>query len=296
MNNIDNKGYIYQIRNILNDKRYIGSSIEPDRRFSRHKSSLKCGKHHSMALQRAWEKYGETNFVFEIIKEASYDNLLVDEQIEINKWDFNKELYNVNPIAQNPPHKVGEDHGESKLTWEEVKQIRLLYANEEYDQKGLAKKFNISQIVIWQVIHNTGWHDPEYKPKDSYLNREKQMPTGVDHHNAIFTEEQVKSIRQRYNSENIGLKELAKQYNTSITIMSLLIRNKSYYDSEYKPSYDAKEKRNSKINWDIVRQIRKEREETKLSHQKLAEKYGVARQTILGICNNKTWIEEESKI
>ena len=287
----DANGYVYQIRNIVNNKRYIGSSKQVDTRFTTHKMSLKRGNHHSIALQRAWEKYGERNFLFEIIKETSIENLLLEEQNEINKWDFNKELYNINPLAQNPPHKVGEDHGEAKLTWEEVNQIRQLYTDEKMFQYQLAEKFNISQIVIWNIIHNKGWYDPDYKPENSYLMRDKQLSTGVDHHNSIFNEEQVKSIRQRYNVESIGLKELAEQYNTSIRIMSLLVQNKSYYDPEYKPSYDAKEKRNSKINWDIVRQIRKEREETKQSHQKLAEKYGVARQTILGICNNKTWIE-----
>lgn len=212
--------------------------------------------------------------------------------------DANGYVYQIRNIINNKRY-IGsskEDHGEAKLTWEEVNQIRQLYIDEKMFQYQLAEKFNISQIVIWNIIHNKGWYDPDYKPESSYLMRDKQLSIGVDHHNAIFNNEQVKSIRNRYNVESIGLKELAKQYNTSIRIMSLLVQNKSYHDPEYKPSYDAKEKRNSKVTWDIVRQIRKEREETKLSHQKLAEKYGVSRQTILGICNNKTWVEENSKI
>lgn len=58
---------IYRIRNIKNGKCYIGSSVDVYRRWGSHKSLLRRGKHHSVHLQNAWNKYGEEFFTFEIL-------------------------------------------------------------------------------------------------------------------------------------------------------------------------------------------------------------------------------------
>lgn len=289
---MDNQlGCIYQIRNIVNGKCYIGSSIQIDKRFQLHKWELNRGNHHSIALQRAWNKYGCDNFVFEIIKEVSKDFLLAEEQNEIDKYIMGKNIYNSNPVARNPPHKVGEEHGEAKLTWNEVKQIRHLYNNEDYTQKDLAKKFNMSQVVIWQIVHNASWYDENYKPKISYTDRDRKLPKGTEHHNAVFNKKQVDEIRHRYNSEKIGCKQLAQIYETTAACILRVVQNKSYIDVDYVPAYSSKEKKSSKLNWDIVHNIRNERTQTGLSHEKLAKKFGLSRQTILKIVNNDAWKE-----
>jgi predicted GIY-YIG superfamily endonuclease len=41
---------IYQIRNIQNNKRYIGSTHNFEERFYRHRYQLQIGKHHSVLL------------------------------------------------------------------------------------------------------------------------------------------------------------------------------------------------------------------------------------------------------
>lgn len=69
------KAGIYQIRNLINNKIYVGSSVNLRERWRRHKKDLRKGKHHSIILQRAWDKYGDSNFVFEVLKECSKDNL-----------------------------------------------------------------------------------------------------------------------------------------------------------------------------------------------------------------------------
>ncbi len=59
---------IYIIRNLINNKRYIGSSVSITTRWKSHKSRLNRNKHHSDKLQNSWNKHGAANFAFEIVE------------------------------------------------------------------------------------------------------------------------------------------------------------------------------------------------------------------------------------
>jgi group I intron endonuclease len=89
---------IYAIRNLINGKMYIGSSSNFDNRKSTHLSMLRSGKHHSPILQRAWVKYGEPNFVFDILEnvEPTYQILKSREQYYLNMLSPE---YNISDIA-----------------------------------------------------------------------------------------------------------------------------------------------------------------------------------------------------
>ena len=58
---------IYQIRNIINNKKIIGQSVDIRGRWISHKNRLRRGIHINKHLQRAWNKYGENNFKFEFL-------------------------------------------------------------------------------------------------------------------------------------------------------------------------------------------------------------------------------------
>ena len=55
---------IYQIKNIINNKSYIGQSTDINKRIAKHKASLRHNKHNNSHLQNAYNKYGEDKFVF----------------------------------------------------------------------------------------------------------------------------------------------------------------------------------------------------------------------------------------
>ena len=74
---------IYRIVNLISGDFYIGSSKDIERRWSEHKRKLNIKKHQNVILQRAWDKYGENNFSFEVVESCSLEDLLVLENNHI---------------------------------------------------------------------------------------------------------------------------------------------------------------------------------------------------------------------
>ncbi len=58
---------IYSIKNLINNKLYIGSSVNITRRWYDHIHKLKHNKHKSQYLQRSYNKYNKENFKFEVL-------------------------------------------------------------------------------------------------------------------------------------------------------------------------------------------------------------------------------------
>ena len=98
-------GGVYQILNTVNGKRYIGSTSSFARRLKRHKHDLLEGSHHSRALQRAWDKYGEAAFEFEKMLICASANTQFFEQRAIERY---KPEYNIAKNATAP--MLGRNH------------------------------------------------------------------------------------------------------------------------------------------------------------------------------------------
>lgn len=87
---------IYEIKNLITKDVYIGSSVNFKERKRRHLRDLKKGNHHSIILQRAYNKYGKSNFVFNILIECN-KNLL--EKFENEFLIKLKPKYNICKVA-----------------------------------------------------------------------------------------------------------------------------------------------------------------------------------------------------
>jgi group I intron endonuclease len=59
---------IYKITNLVNDKFYVGSTINKKVRFRQHRRFLRQNRHHCKHLQAAWNLYGESKFTFEVVE------------------------------------------------------------------------------------------------------------------------------------------------------------------------------------------------------------------------------------
>lgn len=78
---------IYCIENIVNNKKYIGQSINIIGRFNEHRFLLRHKKHNNDHFQKSWDKYGEENFKFYILVVCEKHELDRLEILLINLFD-----------------------------------------------------------------------------------------------------------------------------------------------------------------------------------------------------------------
>ncbi|MCU1264658.1 MAG: hypothetical protein JWM21_976 [Acidobacteria bacterium] len=62
---------VFLIRNNVNDKVFLGTSLNLDGIINRHKFSLKSGGHPNKTLQADWDEFGSNSFAFEIVDELT---------------------------------------------------------------------------------------------------------------------------------------------------------------------------------------------------------------------------------
>lgn len=96
---------IYTITNTVNNKKYVGCGNTPYR-FQKHLYRLRTHRHSNKALQNDFDKYGESAFVFEVIREGTF----ADERammIELKTYDEHFGYNNLDPGMK----KVRREHG-----------------------------------------------------------------------------------------------------------------------------------------------------------------------------------------
>ena len=97
---------VFQVKNTVNGRVLLGSSLNLDGALNGHKFTLKIGSHRNKALQDDWNQYGEENFIFEILEVVQVrddpnfnlsDELTLLEMIWLEKLQpFGQNGYNLN--------------------------------------------------------------------------------------------------------------------------------------------------------------------------------------------------------
>ena len=75
---------VFQIRNTINGKVFIGGSLNLDAIWNRNRMELNFGSHKNETLQKEWNEFGEENFRYEILSEI--------KQKDGDKVDYKKEV------------------------------------------------------------------------------------------------------------------------------------------------------------------------------------------------------------
>lgn len=199
---------VYAIVNKINDKRYIGSSINIEVRWQQHRGDLTKGKHHSRHLQSAWNKYGADNFIFVILEvtDATRTALLEAEQRWLDRVEgvYTKNGYNcwshaasslgVKQSQETIEKRVislrGEKSRLAKITEADVLAIRERAANLE-SYTSIAADFPIGADGVKSIAYRHNWrHVGGAEPV-------KRDIDGSHHPAAQLNEAQVAEIKQR---------------------------------------------------------------------------------------------------
>lgn len=207
---------IYQIRNLINGKRYIGSVAERrgwKHRWEKHRRTLREDIHHSHHLQHAWNKHDESSFVFEILEECLPEQCIEREQhyLDIvlfassNDSRFDKLGYNICRIA-GIGNRLGVKHTkESKLKMSIARKGRPLSKQHRKNLSGNKNHFYGKQ------------HTEETK---------KQLARA----HAKLSKQDVEQIR-RMIQKGFLQKDIANQYGvTQATISKINCGKTRYYD------------------------------------------------------------------
>jgi group I intron endonuclease len=99
---INNNSGIYTITNLINNKIYIGFCQNFRSRYGDHKSTLFYSKHGNEYLQRAYDKYGSENFIFEILEECNKEYLASQENYWANLLNVHNRNYGYNIQPTHP--------------------------------------------------------------------------------------------------------------------------------------------------------------------------------------------------
>jgi len=174
---------IYKITNIINNKCYIGSSVDIVGRWYHHKTTLKFNKHHSIKLQRSYNKYGSDNFKYEIVEECETELLLIREEYYINLFDCYNNGYNFS-IPSNCV-MLGRHHSE------ETKEIL------REKSKGNKNRLNMT-------FSDESKKKISDKLKGRKLSDETKLNMSKGQKNRIYSDEDLKKITE-INKSRIGI-------------------------------------------------------------------------------------------
>lgn len=120
---------VYSITNIANNKKYIGSTKDFNKRISQHLYNLRNNIHINIYLQRSFNKYEEKCFVFDVIEIVDdISQLLIREDFYINSLNARNYKYGYN-LANASGGDVISNHPNNSIIREKISNAMKLRWN-----------------------------------------------------------------------------------------------------------------------------------------------------------------------
>lgn len=107
---------IYKIVHGASSRCYVGSTVDISRRWRKHRCLLAKGTHHSVRLQRAWNKYGADAFDFICVEIVAPGDLVRREQFWMDMLDTYTNGFNCRPVAQSQLGFKMSDESRAKIS------------------------------------------------------------------------------------------------------------------------------------------------------------------------------------
>lgn len=181
---------IYCIENILNNKKYVGSSVDFYYRWHRHRSDLIRNKHGNRKLQNSWNKNNPEDFIVYILEECEELDLTKREQFWIDKLN---PKFNITLLV------------ERNILSQESRELISKTLKEGYES-GRIKSRSFVEIDAYDLKGNLIGSFNSCKDCYSFFNVSESMLTSV----LKYKSKQAKGFVFRYKGEKFSYEKTAK--------------------------------------------------------------------------------------
>jgi hypothetical protein len=121
------------------------------------------------------------------------------------------------------PRVSGEKHFATKLTTEQVIQLRREYIEEPQPLAVFAAKYCTSLQTVWRIVHGKTW-----KHTQSPLAPDVRLTQGERNNQSKLTAKQVIAIRTEYASGNTKLQDIASRYGVSPQTIHAIVKRHTW--------------------------------------------------------------------
>ena len=236
---------IYYIRNLINEKLYIGSSVHYKHRVLMHYNELINNKHKNPHLQNSWNKHGEENFEFgilEYIDSNIYDNddLRDIEQIYIDHFNVCDDNfgYNISEITvgvsrkmpEEQKRKISESHKGKILSDETRKKLSESHKGLVVSEETKKRLSDIQKGERNPFFGKTHTEEAKEKMRQAKIgkipNKNQLDALEKGRGTKYYTEETYKKLTEANRGENSGTSKLKEK---DVIKILKLIKNKIPY-------------------------------------------------------------------